>query len=78
MSKNATASYVHQQGNLIIIIIIIISIIITEQRLKFFINLIKLLSSYRSIDLAVRVFANGPGDWGSVLSCHTEDSKNGT
>ena len=24
-----------------------------------------------------RVFANGPGDRGSILACHTEDSKNG-
>ena len=31
------------------------------------------------ISLAVRVFAKGPGDLGSIIwSSHTKDSKNGT
>ena len=33
---------------------------------------------YRAMDLMSGVFANGPGDLGSIPGCHTKDSKNGT
>ena len=33
---------------------------------------------YLDIGIMVRVFANGPGDLGSIPGRHTKDSKNGT
>ena len=34
--------------------------------------------TYQAIGLMNRVFANGPGDRGSIPGCHTKDSKNST
>ena len=48
-----------------------------EELGKYIINE-RLWKSDRSIGLAVRVFANGPGDQGSIPGRVISDSKNGT
>ena len=51
-----------------------VSVVVSEE-----INRKHYLGILPDIGLAVRVFANGPGDLGSIPgSSHTKDSKNGT